>query len=298
MDRKKFTTIYLLTAPFFWATNFIISKVLVQQIPPVTLVTIRFSVAAFLLLLILKRYEGFSKPKKEHYLPLAIMGLTGVMGFNSLLYAGLQYTTTTNSAIINGLYPLFATVLAVIFTGESFNIRKLIGISSSLIGVLLLIVYGSPNQLLALHVNYGDILVVIATFCWAIYSLVGKAVMRDLSPLCVTTYASLAGLLFLYPSMLVELNHGARVNFTWAALLGVVYIGIFASALAHVLWNLGIQQAGPEKAGYFINLLPVYVAFLANIFLGENIYWYHLVGTGLVLLGTRMGTSDKVVSNR
>lgn len=86
------------------------------------------------------------------------------------------------------------------------------------------------------------------------------------------------GLLFLYPASWYELATGAHVTISWSALAALIYLGIVPTAITYILWNKGIQAVGPAKAGYFYNLLPIYTAILATVFLGESISWYHLAG--------------------
>lgn len=282
--------VYLPVVPFIWSTNFVIGKAVVREMPPQTMVTIRFSVAVLVLAVLLKLYEKkYPVPARKHYLPLVIMGLTGVVGFNSLLYTGLQYTTSTNSAIINALYPALTTVLSAVIMKEQFNFRKVYGLAFSLTGVLLIITHGSWKALVTLQLNPGDILVFLATLSWAVYSIAGKFAMRGFSPLCATTYSSFWGLVVLYPAMFLEISGGEPVSFTWPAIAALIYLGIFASVVATLLWNRGVQAIGPAKTAYFYNLLPLYSAVLANIFLDEEIHWYHLTGGAMVLSGIYLG---------
>ena len=283
--------VYLTIVPFIWSTNYVMGKVIVKDIPPMTITAIRFTIAAILLAVLLKYQEkGFPKPEKKHYFPLLLMGISGVLGFNSLLYAGLRYTTSTNGAIISGFYPALTAILSVVFIREDFNFYKVAGLIFSLAGVLLITVHASWREMIAFHFNPGDLLVFLATASWAVYSVAGKFVMGSLSPLCVTTYSCLLGLIFLYPGMIMELRRGAGVALSWPSVLILLYIGIAASVVAHFLWNRGVQEIGPAKTSYFYNLLPLFTAVLANIFLNEHIYWYHLAGGAAVIFGVYLGT--------
>lgn len=283
--------VYLTILPFIWSTNFVMGKVLVREIPPLTMVTIRFSIAALVLAILLKHNEKkYRKPEKKDFLPLIMMGITGVLGFNSLLYAGLRYTTSTNGAIINALLPVLTAVLSVTVVKEQFCLRKLLGLALSLAGVLLITIQGSWEVLATLHLNPGDVLVFLATASWAVYSIIGRFVLGRFSPLCVTTYSCFFGLILLYPAMFLELNRSAQFSFSWLAVAALIYLGIIASVLSYFLWNRGVQEIGPGKTACFYNLLPLYSAVLASIFLGEKIHWYHLAGGGMVLLGVCLGS--------
>lgn len=90
--------------------------------------------------------------------------------------------------------------------------------------------------------------------------------------------------------MVIELAGGKNVNFSWPNVAAMFYLGIFSSVIAANWWNRGINEIGPEKTGYFYNLLPIYSACLAMFFLGESIYWYHILGGAMVLTGVYLGS--------
>lgn len=267
-------------------------KVLVKEIPPLTLGTIRFSFATLLLVILLKRYKKTNFTiERKHYLLLFYMGITGIFLFNYLVYSGLQYTTSTNSGIVNAFYPAISIVLSAIFIKEKFSRRQLLGIVFSVVGVVLIAVQGSWGKLFALHINHGDILVLLAAICWAVYSLLGKFSMKDLSPLFVTTYSCFFGLMFLFPGMFMELRGETHINFSWLAVAGIIYLSLVV-VVAQFLWNRGLQEVGPDKAAGFYNLMPIFTALLSMIFLGEEIHWYHIIGGSMVLVGVFFGSTN------
>lgn len=285
--------LYLMLVPFLWSTNFIIGKILVNTVPPFTMSTARFTVGVLILSGIIaksKRPEQGSWQKAV--MPLLIMGITGVFGFNSLLYTGLRYTTSTNSSIINSLYPVLAALLAALFFKERFTARQLTGLFFSITGVLLVTTRGAWDGLSGISFNQGDLLVILASLSWAIYSLAAKIAMKNLSALYVSTYSIFLGLLFLYPASLYELAMGAHITKSWSVFFALIYLGIVPTAITYILWNRGIQAVGPTKAGYFYNLLPIYTAILATLFLGESISWYLIAGGMMVIIGVYLGSAS------
>ncbi len=276
-------------------------KVLVNEIPPLTLSAIRISIAGLFLGVLLKRREG-TKPtlRKKHYLLLLSMGFTGIFSFNFFLYCGLQYTTSTNGAIVNAFYPAIALMLSAVFLKEMFNKKQFFGIVCSIFGVVLITIQGSIGQIFTFNINPGDILVLLSAVGWAVYSLLGKIAMEELSPLFVTTYSCIFGLVFLYPGMFIELIGETDLSITWQSVVAIVYISLVV-VVAQFLWNKGIHVVGPDIAAAFFNLTPIFTATLAIIFLGEKIHWYHLMGGSLVLIGVLLGSvrgkSNKRVIN-
>lgn len=150
---------------------------------------------------------------------------------------------------------------------------------------------------MSLDFNPGDVIVFLDTLVWAFFTVLGKKMMARLSPLEATTYANLAGVVFLVPAMLWEWG-GSMPAFSPGHILGLVYLGVFASVLAFLGWNKGVLEMGPARAAAFYNLIPVYAALLAFLFLGEDLFLYHLVGGLMVLSGVYLGIGEGRIVRR
>ncbi|MFZ5632019.1 MAG: DMT family transporter [Bacillota bacterium] len=282
----------MLLVPLVWSSNFIVGKVLVQSLPPFTITTARFAVSLVILLIILQAGGLFRRPEKEMLLPLALLGLSGVFGFNTILYFGLKYTTAVNSTIINAFSPISVALLSALWLKENPGLKQLAGLLLSFLGVVIIAARGSWEILVSLGLNPGDVLVFFDTLVWAFFTVLGKKVMSRLSPLETTTFANLAGVLFLLPAMFYEWG-GAVPAFSPVHCLALVYLGVFASVLAFLGWNKGVSEIGPARAAAFYNLIPVYAAVLAFLLLGEKLYFYHLAGGLMVLSGVYLGIGEK-----
>ncbi len=283
--------LYISFAPFLWSTNFVLGRALVGFVSIYVIVAIRVTVASVALMLLLRIFEKrFPRPDGKQQVLLLVMGISGIFGFNFLLYAALRYTTSLNCALINGLYPVLSAALSVVLIKEPFSVRQLVGLFSSLIGVFLIVTQGYWGTVATLRLNPGEILAFLATAGWAVYSVVGKMVMPSLSPLCVTAYANVWGLALIYPALLLQLLQRVPEPLSWPELSAMVYLGLVPSVAAAFLWNRGIQEIGPERSSYFYNLLPVFSALLGIIFLGEEIHWYHLAGGTFVVCGVYLGS--------
>jgi drug/metabolite transporter (DMT)-like permease len=271
---------------FIWSSNFVISKYIISTVPPFTLNLGRFVVAAIILL---PWFITNSKVKiledKQLFRQVMLMALTGVCLFNSLIYLGLQYTTAINSVLINSFNPLVMVLLSVFWLKEKETWQRLVGLGISLIGVILIAVKGDINNLLLLNFNLGDLLVILATFVWAIYSITGKVVMAKISPMETVALATFFGTIMLIPFSVWEFYMTPDISLGWEFWVVIFYLGVFPSIVAHFLWLYCIGKAGISTAANFYNLIPVFGAFLAIIFLKEKLFLYQLGGGALVLLG-------------
>ncbi|HBX22096.1 MAG TPA: EamA/RhaT family transporter [Desulfotomaculum sp.] len=292
MLKEKLPSPYLLLAlvPLIWSTNFILGKILVQSLPPFTITAVRFGVASIILMLLLFTRKDIKIPPRSLWPSIIALGITGVFAFNTLVYFGLRYTTTINSTIINAFNPVLVALLAVIWLKEDVSIKRIGGFLISVAGVFVIAIRGSWGIFLSMSFNPGDIIILMATFIWAVYSTLGKKVMTVITPLEATTYASLVGVILLVPAAIWEWRGDVAYHMSWQAAVSLVYLGVFASVIGFLWWNHSIARLGSTVAANFYNLIPVYAIIMAYFFLDERIQAYHLFGGTLVLIGVYIGS--------
>lgn len=291
----------LTIVPLIWGSNFIIGKVLAGIISPFALTTGRFTVA-FLTLLPIYLYNRKNLPPVKITLQvlllLFVLGLTGIFGFNTLLYEGLKYTSPVNATLINALNPSLTVLLAFLVLKDKLNSGQILALACSFVGVAWIAMQGKPENLISLTFNHGDLVILFATLIWAIYTIGVKKVAKTMSPMVITIYSIFMGLMVLYPATYVELTNQPIGPLDWKSILAVFYLGIFPSVVAFWLWNRGIAQVGPGKAAMFYNLIPLFAAIMSYIFMSEHPSAYHLVGGALILLGVIWGTKPSRAKNR
>lgn len=278
--------VMLAGASLFWAGNAIAGRALRGDIAPVGLNFGRWLVALVILLPVTYRSLMVQWPlvKANSRLFLAL-GLTGVTIFQTCLYLALQTTTAINSTLFFSLTPVVIVALSWILWRERLARPQTLGILLSLIGALFLIMQGQLNNLLAFQFNQGDLWMVLAVVLWAVYSVLLKKLPPTLTQPVILTATVLAGMLFLLPAFLITTLAGAALRLTPLNGLGILYVGIFPSVLAFLFWNRGVQAIGPNKAGMYLHLMPVFGAILSFVFLDEGLAFYHLVGAALVFGG-------------
>jgi len=265
-----------------WASNFILGRMLREEIGPLTLTAARFTVAA---LLYGPRLIARERLPRGGWLVMVGMALAGIFGFPSLLYRGLQSTTATNGALINGTGPLMTAILAAVLLREKLLGRYILGAFVSLAGVMLIISDGSLQVFLQWQVNTGDLLILFAVGLWALYSVFGRVATRSLSALSATALSTYVALPLLFMSAAFEWQRTPPVLDGYV-ILAVLYIGIFPSVVAYLAWNEGVRRVGPSRAMAFYNMLPVFGSIFGVILLGEPFGWSQLFGGSLVIAGS------------
>jgi drug/metabolite transporter (DMT)-like permease len=270
----------------FWAGNFIVGRAVRDAVPPIGLAFWRWVIALAILLPFvaggLWRYRGVVR--REWRILLAL-GVTGVGAFHSFVYLALQSTQAINAVLFLATTPLVIIAISWAAFGDRIGWAGAVGAIASMAGVVVVIARGDPRVLLALRVNPGDLWMLGAVPTWAIYSVCLKRRPQDLPPLILLAVTMVVGTLAVLPVYVWEHAAGYRFDLDPGALLGLAYVATFASIVAYVCWNRGVKEVGPNRAGVFINLIPVFAALLAIVFLGERVAAYHLVAAALVFAG-------------
>ncbi len=281
----------LILTTLFWSGNFVLSRGMHADIPPLALSFWRWCLALAIMLAFsfssFWRYRHVVIKEKKF---IVVQGLLGVTGFNSLIYLALQTTTAVNAVLINSCVPILIALCSLLILKESLSLRQWAGILVSLSGVALIMAGGNPASLLQLEFNRGDVLVLAAGLTWAFYSTNLKSYPKELHPFAYQNGIMIVGLLGIVPLYLIELSLGRQMILNAPTIATVVYVAIFPSVLAFIFWNRAVRDIGANRSGIFIHLMPVFSTILAVFFLGEEIEIFHLQGIGLVFTGIFLTT--------
>lgn len=275
----------MLTAAF-WGGTFVAGRMLAADVPPHSAAFIRFLIASLLLILISLRQRGsFPLLKAREILPVLMLGLTGVYAYNVFFFKGLALIQAGRAALIIALNPVAIAILSAVFLKERLTALKIAGILLSFAGAAVVITRGDLFSALAQGVGWGEILVLGCVISWGSYSVIGKHVMKRLSPRTSVTYAAVLGMAALafpaYSEGLTARIPSISIN-SWLAL---AYLAVFGTVFGFVWFYQGIQQIGPTRAGLFINFVPICAILLAWLILGEPVTASLLLGALLVAGG-------------
>ncbi|RLA90809.1 MAG: EamA family transporter [Deltaproteobacteria bacterium] len=283
---KGFIYLKLVLTAFFWGGTFIAGRITAQDVDPFSASFLRFAIASIFLILITFKAEGrLPKIEKKQIIPVFLLGMTGVFAYNIFFFKGLKIINAGRAAIIVACNPIFIAIFSSYFFKERLNLLKIIGIIISLIGTWIVITRGNLNEVLHGSLGLGEIYIFCCVFSWVAFSLIGKAVMVDISPLVAVSYSSIVGALALFPSACFEGIIKNFFSYSRIAWLSIFYLGVFGTVIGFIWYYQGIKFIGPTKASIFINFVPISAILLAFLILSEPITLSLLVGTILVSLG-------------
>lgn len=271
---------------FIWGGTFIAGRIVGESVGAFTAALTRFTIASICLLFITQRWEGKLPPlKQRQWFPVLMLGLSGVFFYNVFFFLGLQTVTASRAALIVALNPIAIALASTVVFKEQLSPLKIFGITLSLIGASIVISDGNPAILLRQGLELGDLFLIGCLLSWASYTIVGKQVMRELSPVVTVTYACLIGAMLLLPFGLWEGYESDWFLPSGKALLALAYLGVLGSALGFCWYYIGVQRIGASQAAVFINLVPITATILGALILSEPVTSALITGGGLVIIG-------------
>jgi drug/metabolite transporter (DMT)-like permease len=280
--------------PLLWAGNAVVGRLMVGQVPPLTLNLLRWALTALILLPLAWRALRPPRHIVQRWPYLLAVGVLGVGAFNSLQYLALVTSTPLNVTLVASSMPVWMLAVGTLLYGEHPDRRQWVGAALGLAGVLLVISRGSLHTLLAVRPVAGDLFILAAVIGWAFYSwLLARppAHMQGARRpdwdwagflLIQTLFGLLAASLF---SAGEQALGAAPVRWSWGVGAALLYVSLGASIVAYRCWGLGVAQGGPALAAFFNNLTPLFAAVLSALLLGELPHGYHVAAFVLILAG-------------
>jgi drug/metabolite transporter (DMT)-like permease len=278
----------LLVVIVFWAGNYPLGKLALQELGPITLTGARTLLAAPLLILVGRLTAPLPRALgRADYVAFLVLGLSGLVANTTVWYLGLKYTTALNAGIVGASPPIFVAVAASLWLGDRLSPRNWVGIGLSVVAVLITVAKGSPAVLLRFEVNRGDLIILASQSAWVVYSLYSRAAASTLPPVWIMAGANVVGGIVLVPLTLLE-----RPWEHWRAWTGwlVVLYGALPITLGHLWFYQVIRTLGAGRTVTFLNLMPFAVLALSWLLVGETIRAYHVIGAALVVAGVYLAT--------
>lgn len=275
----------LSVAPLCWAGNIVLARGMADTIPPVAFAFWRWMLAlAFILPFTLRQVALDWTEITRRWKPLLLLAVLGISGFNTLLYTAVHTTTAINGALIQTSMPAAIVLLGWLIYRERATGRQMKGVLLCLLGAGLIVLRGNPGDLLTQSLVPGDLLMVVAVMLYGLYSVLlrRRPAIHALSFLTATFALGVAGLLPVYLAERAVIGPFALER---DAVFSLLYVALFPSIVAYFCWNKGVDLVGPNRAGLFINLIPVFASLLSVWLLGESIRRYHIGGMGLIAGG-------------
>jgi drug/metabolite transporter (DMT)-like permease len=221
---------------------------------------------------------------RARWLYILSLGALGYTAFNALFYLSAYYTGALNMALIQACIPPLVLVGAALGFGARPTLPQALGAVLTVAGVAIIAAQGDWRRLAGLGFNFGDVLMLIACCLYAYYALALRR-RPDVSSISFLAAMAFAALLTSIPPFLWE---ASRSGLRWPSLHGfevLLYASLGVAFLSQFCFMRGVELIGAGSAGVFVNLVPIFGAFMAVVFLGEPLAAYHIVALALVIGG-------------
>ena len=283
-------TFYLIIATIFLGLNFHLARIILKEVNFIEAGFRRFLFGVVTLMILgAKKLPSFNIIRKN-LKGISLTGFIGLFGFNLFFFLGLLNTSAVNAALIVSLNPALTLLFSFKILKTPINKIQIMGIIIALFGVSYLILKGNITSFNNIQFSYGDILILIANVFFALHHIWTKKYNASISSLNFTLSTSLCclvGFLFLLPINGMETITAHSSDF-WVAVFGILCLG---TALAYFLWQKGVQVKGADKAGIYMNVVPLSAALFAILF-NEHLHTYHLIGGLLIVTGLLISKSS------
>lgn len=282
---NRLAYVLLALTALFWGGNAVAGKLAVGHVSPMVLTSMRWIIAFAILVVIAGPQFWADRHKVIRHLPLLFgYGALGFAGFNILLYSALNYTSAINAAIWQAAVPMFIFLINFLLFRTRITGAQLVGFGLSVVGVLAVASNGSIEQLMGLIINRGDALMALAALVYAGYS----AALRykpNLHWKTMMLAMGFAAMVVSLPFAWWELQSPAGMMPDTQGWLVALYTAIFPAILAQTFFMRGVEMIGSNRAGLFVNLVPVLGTILAIAILGEVFGVHHAIALVLVIGG-------------
>ena len=273
----------LIGATLFWALTPIFGRMLAGYSAPYALAFGRFLVATAVLWVFLRASGERAQISRAHLGAFLLLGLTGVFLHNVLVFMGVEHTEANRANVIFSTITIMIAMIDVLWYRQRLSRGMVGGILLGIVGTAIVVTDGAPWRLLDGAMGLGDGLILLSAASWALYSVLGRPLLKIYSPLTLTFYASLSGTLMLAPFVVLDWAVLPQLTSDSKALAMIGFLGVLNSAVGFLWYYQAVARIGAVLTSAYINLVPIFGLLLSAILLGELPNAALLIGGALVL---------------
>ncbi|MFD2178551.1 DMT family transporter [Veronia pacifica] len=281
----------VVVAVFFWSSNFNVIQTINGNISPLTSATLRFAIAALILLLIRvsKRSKSDVKLTKKSVLSLFLLATIGVTVQNFSIFSAMNFTSPVNAAVIQANIPLVTIILSGFILNTSISLRATLGAIVSFFGVVIVIAGGKIHSIFS---NIGDLYMLSALVSGCLYTILAKRLTSDIPVSQQLRWILSIGTIQMAAVAMYQIDFRDNLNeITLIDLSLIAYMSLFGTLLAYYFWMKGAIVLGPEKISPLFNIMPVFT-LLISLFSGQHVQFEHIFGVCIVAIGIYVGNSS------
>ncbi len=286
--------LYLLLTTSIWGSLYVITKIALTTIPPITLLMLRYAVASIVFVSILKFTGKKIFIEKENIGNILFIGIVGYFAGVAVQVLGVKYGGASLASLVNSLNPVFITLFAAIYLHEQITSSKIISILLGITGVYIIII-GSKG----IELKLGVIFSILSVILWSLSSVIVKKTAKKYDPITITALALWIGTILSIPCSALELLKIPHPNlFSINSLLCIIYLGIIGTAVPNFLWNLSLSKIDASICSLFYPIQPIVSVVLGNIILHEKMNIQFWIGAIMIVAGLLLSIIASLIINK
>ena len=284
----------LVVSMLFFASNHVLGRLIPGEVPPIGLSLWRWVLASLIMLPFTWKGLIHNAPLiRAHWKLFLQLTISLVLLGNTTVYIALNYTTAINAGIVAMAQPAATILLTWVIFQETVSRRQTIGAIIAGVGVTIVILRGDLQALTEIRFNIGDVWMVVSILGFTTYAIYLRKVPKGLPPVVLLNIIQILGIAVLLPFYLWETAYVLPMQLNPITVISVLWAGIIVAIGALLLWNIGNQALGANKASAFIYLRLLMITVLAMIILDEELSLYHAPSFALIVAGVYLVSKAK-----
>lgn len=286
----------LLLVTLIWGVNFSVVKSGLEQLHPLAFNALRFPLAGVVLLVLLRLRGPLRLPDRRDVPRIVALGLLGNVVYQLFFIYGIDGTLAGNASLLLSTTPAWAIVLATLRGQERPGWRAWAGVAATVVGMVAVVLGGQKAVALGGATLTGDLLAAGGAVVWAVYTVESRDLVRRYGALRLTAWTLWSGGLVLVALGIPAALDAGLATLPADAWLEIGFAGVFAIAVAYILWYRGVGQVGSTRTAVYSNVVPVVALAVAWAWLGEQPTWLQVAGAVIVIGGmtlARLGEPEE-----
>ncbi len=282
--RERYLALLLMILTvILWGLSYISTKVVITQIPPISIAFFRLIIAVATLIP-LAMYSGALRMIAMRDLgAVALAGLFGLVLYFIFENTSLQYTTASNASMIIAALPIFTLISEALFFQLKVTRNMVICLLASIIGIYLVVSVNGQIDLSSARF-LGNLLMICSLVCWIVYTSINKKLNKRYPSIAIITYQSLASILLFIPFVIPEAARWPSFsNISFSSVANLFFLGVFCSAFAYFFYIYAAKRLGSTVSAAFLNLIPVVTVISGSVVLQEELLWIQICGMGIIM---------------
>jgi drug/metabolite transporter (DMT)-like permease len=280
-----------------WASSLIFAKIIFAEVGPIVFVALRYTLATpFLFFLALQRRgKQIAGLVRKNWKILLLTGLSGPFISQVLQYVGLEMTTASDALLLLNLTPVFTVILAAPLLDERITLDKLTGLVIATLGATLIVLSASPEtSLLSLERVFGDLIVIISTFFFAINGVAGKKAVASTNTISTTLYSTFFSVPFIWLTAALLDDLSALLRMSYVAWTVILWIAVVNTAIGYMMYYESMKYIEVSRVEILLNLIGVWGVIMSVLVLNEVVVVLQIIGGAITIMGVVVAQLSQV----